>query len=73
MTLGHHHGRAMAAFPTEDDALRAAREVAVLAEWTLTGAALKASRAFDPEEYLQRMYGRTNAVLIRPVPKGAAL
>lgn len=71
--LGHHDGRAMVAFPTEDDALRAAREVADLADWTLPGAELKASTAFDPEEYLQRMYERTNAVLIRPAAKGAAL
>ncbi|MFD3333164.1 hypothetical protein ACFWV1_11025 [Streptomyces sp. NPDC058700] len=45
----------MSAYPSKDDALRGAREVADLADWTLTGAELQDRRTFDPEEYLQRM------------------
>ncbi|GAA3127007.1 hypothetical protein GCM10020254_88030 [Streptomyces goshikiensis] len=69
--LGHHDGKAMVAFPTKDDALRAAREVADLADWTLTGAELKNRKAFDPEEYLQRMYSRTNGLVIRAEQRAA--
>lgn len=67
--LGHHDGRAMAAFASQDDALRAAREVADLADWTLSGAELKASKAFDPEEYLLRVRGRANGLLISTVQR----
>lgn len=62
--LGHHSGKALAAFPSQDDALRAAREVADLTDWTRPAEDLRADADLDLEEYVDRIETRTNGLLI---------
>ncbi len=64
--LGHHSGMALAAFPSEDDALRAAREVADLTDWIRPAKDLRADADFDLDEYIDRIETRTNGLLITP-------
>ncbi|WP_228184136.1 hypothetical protein [Streptomyces anulatus] len=64
--LGHHSGRVLAAFPSEDDALRAAREVADLADWTRPAEDLRTNEDLDLDEYVDRIEARTNGLLITP-------
>lgn len=71
--LAHHSGLGLVAFPTREDALRAAREVADLADWTRTPEELRADAEFDREEYIDRVLHRTNGLLIPQSSKGAAL
>ncbi|MFE2297111.1 hypothetical protein ACFXAW_02830 [Streptomyces sp. NPDC059445] len=68
--LGHHSGKALAAFPSEDDALRAAREVANLADWTRPADDLRADADFDLERYFLRMEVRTNGLFILGTREG---
>ncbi|MFJ1804501.1 hypothetical protein [Streptomyces sp. NPDC088180] len=69
--LGHHSGRALAAFSSEDDALRAAHEVADLADWTRPAEGLRTNEDFDLDEYVDRIETRANGLLITP-RKGSA-
>lgn len=69
--LGHHSGRVLAAFPSEDDALRAAREVADLADWTRPAEDLSTNGDLDLDEYVDRIETRTNGLLITPQTKTA--
>lgn len=64
--LGHHSGKALAAFPSEDDALRAAREVADLTDWTRPAENLSTTEDLDLDEYADRIETRTNGLLITP-------
>lgn len=64
--LGHHSGKALAAFPSQDDALRAAREVADLTDWTRPAEDLRTDADLDLEEYVDRMETRTNGLFITP-------
>jgi hypothetical protein len=67
--LGHHSGKALAAFPSQDDALRAAREVADLTNWTRSAEDLRTDADLDLEEYVDRMETRTNGLFITPRKK----
>ncbi|MGC5533969.1 hypothetical protein [Streptomyces sp. SR-10] len=69
--LGHHSGRALAAFSSEDDALRAAREVADLADWTRPAEGLRTNEDFDLDEYVDRIETRANGLLITPRKESA--
>lgn len=71
--LTRHSGLGLVAFPTREDALRGAREVADLADWTRTPEELRADAEFDREEYVDRILHRTNGLLIPQSSKGAAL
>lgn len=64
--LGHHSGKLLAAFPSEDDALRAAREVADLTDWTRPAKDLRTNGDLDLDEYVDRIETRTNGLLITP-------
>lgn len=64
--LGHHSGKVLAAFSSEDDALRAAREVADLADWTRPAEDLSTNGDLDLDEYVDRIETRTNGLLITP-------
>lgn len=64
--LGHHSGRVLAAFPSEDDALRAAREVADLTDWTRPAEDLSTNEDLDLDEYVDRIETRANCLLITP-------
>lgn len=69
--LGHCSGKALAAFPSEDDALRGAREVADLADWTHPAEGFRAGSGFDLEEYLDRLATRTNGLFITKLKETA--
>lgn len=69
--LGHHSGKVLAAFSSEDDALRAAHEVADLADWTRPAEGLRTNEDFDLDEYVDRIETRANGLLITP-RKGSA-
>ncbi|MFB7239375.1 hypothetical protein ACFCXK_31925 [Streptomyces sp. NPDC056269] len=71
--LSHCSGRGLAAFPTQDDALRGAREVADLNDWTRTPGKLSTDASFDLDEYIDRLLHRTNGMLIPQSAKGANL
>ncbi|WP_158993529.1 hypothetical protein [Streptomyces sp. QHH-9511] len=61
------------AFPSQEDALRGAREVADLTDWTRTHEELRGNADFDRDEYVDRVLHRTNGLLIPRTGKGAAL
>lgn len=69
--LGHHSGKVLAAFPSEDDALRAAREVADLTDWTRPAEDLRTNEDFDLDEYADRIETRPNGLLITPRKESA--
>lgn len=71
--LGHHSGLALAAFPPQDDALRGAREVADLTDWTRPAEELRADVDFDRAECIDRMEGRTNGLFIAAARQGSEL
>jgi hypothetical protein len=62
--LGHHSGLAMAAFPTKDEAINAAREVAAFADWTRPADDLRADQDFDLSGYYDRLMENTRGLLI---------
>lgn len=62
--LGHHSGLALAAFPRKEDALRGAREIAGLTDWTRSAGDIRTDPSFDVEDYADYLAGRTNAVLV---------
>jgi hypothetical protein len=69
--LGHHSGLPLAAFPSQDDALRAAYEVAAFADWTRDAEDLRADASFDLSGYYDRLMERTNGLLIARSTKEA--
>lgn len=73
--LTHHSGLGLAAFPSREDALRGAREVADLTDWTRTPQELRADADLDLDldEYIDRILHRTNGLLMPRDGKGAAL
>lgn len=62
--LGHHSGLALAAFPCKEDALRGAREIADLTDWTRSAEDIRTDPSFDMEDYADYLTGRTNALLV---------
>lgn len=62
--LGHHSGLGLAAFPSQDDALRGAREIADLTDWTRSAGDISTDPSFDADDYADRLTGRTNALLV---------
>ncbi|MFG2775940.1 hypothetical protein [Streptomyces sp. NPDC048350] len=60
--LAHHSGLVLVAFPSREDALRGAREVADLTDWTRTPEELRTDADFDREEYIDRVEHRTNGL-----------
>ncbi|WP_250291804.1 hypothetical protein [Streptomyces atroolivaceus] len=51
--LGHHSGLALAAFPSKEDALRGAREIADLTDWTRGAGDISADPSFDVHDYAE--------------------
>lgn len=70
--LGHHSGLPLAAFPSQDDAVRAAFEVAAFADWTRDAEDLRADASFDLSGYYDRLMERTNGLLITRSSKEAS-
>jgi len=70
--LGHHSGLPLAAFPSQDDATRAAHEVGGFADWTRSADALRADRDFDLSGYYDRLMERTNGLIIARSAREAA-
>ncbi|MFD9392953.1 hypothetical protein ACFWBB_20245 [Streptomyces sp. NPDC060000] len=53
--LGHHPGLTLAAFPSQDDARRAAYEVAAFADRTRSAEDLRTDPSFDLSGYFDRL------------------
>ena len=66
--LRHHSGLVLAAFPLKEDALRGAREIADLSDWTRSAGDITAAPSFDVDDYAGRLTGRTNALLVSAPP-----
>ncbi|MFJ6721704.1 hypothetical protein [Streptomyces sp. NPDC091259] len=71
--LGHVSGRGLAAFPSRDDALRGAREIGDMTDWTRTPEEIRADPSFDKEEYVDRIVSRMNGLPFPGARKGAEL
>lgn len=71
--LGHVSGRGLAALPSREDALRGAREIGDMTDWTRTPEEIRADSSFDKEEYVDRITSRTNGLLFPSHRKGAEL
>ncbi|MFD6278051.1 hypothetical protein ACFWFI_21145 [Streptomyces sp. NPDC060209] len=66
--LGHHSGLALAAFPSKEDALRGARELADLTDWPRSASDISTDPSFDVDDYADYLTGRTNALLVPASP-----
>lgn len=70
--LGHHSGLALVAAPSHDDAMRAAREIADMTDWSRSAPDLVSGDSFDLDDYIDRLTERTNILFIPAGPAQCA-